>query len=91
LSIHRGLPGLFSFGGSESAHAPALADDAPSLSHGGEAGAVRVLYQPKPTPKRSSRPSRGSKVREWLQGLVDSLMPRAPVYVRVPAYARVRR
>jgi len=48
-----------------------------------------VLYQP--APQRSSRPSRGNKVREWLQSLVDSLMPRAPVYVRVPAYARVRR
>ena len=89
MSIHRGLPGLFSFGPDESAHAPALEDDEPSLSHGGEAGAVRVLYQP--APKRPTRPSRGSKVREWLQSLVDSLMPRAPVYVRVPAYARVRR
>lgn len=87
MSIHRGLPGLFSFGRSESAPVPA--DDEPSLSHGGEAGAVRVLYQP--APKRPARPSRGNKVREWLQGLVDSLMPRAPVYVRVPAYARVRR
>ncbi len=48
-----------------------------------------MLYQP--APKRPARPSRGNKVREWLQGLVDNLMPRAPVYVRVPAYARVRR
>ena len=89
MSIQRGLPGLFSFGGSDSAHAPALADDAPSLSHGGEAGAVRVLYQT--APKRPSRPSRGKPVREWLQNVIESLLPRVPVYVRVPAYARVRR
>lgn len=89
LSIHRGLPGLFSFGASESGHAAALVDDEPSLSHGGEAGAVRVLYQP--TPARKARPSRGTPVRDWIQRVIETLLPRAPVQVRVPAYARVRR
>jgi hypothetical protein len=80
---------LFDFHHSISAQAT-FDDDEPSASCTGEAAAIRVLYQ---TPPRGpSRPSRGRPVREWFARVLETLLPHpAPVPLRVPAYARVRR
>jgi hypothetical protein len=87
VSLHHALPGLFSFGSAPTRQA--LEDDAPTLTFGGEAGAVRVLYQN--APQGSSRSSRGKAVLDWLKRLLDSIVPDVPIETRVPIPVRVRR
>jgi hypothetical protein len=80
---------LFSVG--SSASAPTLEDDEASFSHGGEAGAIRALYQTSDA-KKPRRP-RGTPVRDFIQRVIERLTPRLPVLVPVPVpvYPRRRR
>jgi len=79
---HYAVPALFAFRSSLEASAPELQDEqAPELC--GEAAAVRVLYQGMPAP--APRPRRGTPIRDFFAGIMETLFPR-PL---VPAYARV--
>jgi len=91
VSTHRAIAGLFAFGSPDWATAPVAAeDDCAPRETAGESAAVRVLYQAAPK-KKPARPRRGTRVRDFIASVLDSLTPRpAPVLVRVPVYGRAR-